>query len=693
MLVIMASVFVGGALGFGAYFALKKFYPLYESAVLFEVQPEILEAGDINATQKLKEEDIDRIGNTELMLVISRGVLRSAVESKDVRQSNWFKQNYTEGGGGDNVGDAVDELEEDLRTGVLRGTNLFEVRWATHNRYDVTTVLGALADSYLEARKRIDEAGYQDNLQNLEDEADKTKTAIRNKKDAIKQHIRNRGIVSLQDARYSQAAQALEQLTKQMTDAAASLEQSKTAVEQDRMKLDGMLDPSEDDIREAELDYSVAQSIRTTEALKIELLTLREQYPSDHSQVRAAESRLRASESVKDEKLDEVIRRNIASRVKSLDNLIQQYDSTIDGIDKEMETKTAELEELAESQAELAIMQSELEQLERSRDDDEQLIKELNIMRLRDDARVARLWQLPEEPRELYFPKAVVIVPLFVLLTVGLTVGAVFLRELTDSRVKTASDVAVIPGGSVLGVVPDVAEDPTRCQSADLVVAKAPDSVMAESYRQSATVLLKSMDMPGHQTLLFTGGLPGSGATTAAVNLATSIAASGRRVVIVDTNFRRPRLAELFGLEAGGDGIGDVLAGTSELADAISSVEEMGLDVITAGTPASRVVERLTSERVGSVIAELRGRYDIVIFDAPPSVVAGDAMALASRMDAVALVVQANRDERGLVARQVAQLGRTGADLLGIVLNRARITAGGYFKKNFKAMAAYATQD
>ena len=86
---------------------------------------------------------------------------------------------------------------------------------------------------------------------------------------------------------------------------------------------------------------------------------------------------------------------------------------------------------------------------------------------------------------------------------------------------------------------------------------------------------------------------------------------------------------------------------------------------------------------------ELRSRFDLVLFDAPPAVIAGDAIAIAHVVDAAVLIVRANQEERGLVARVIGQVQRAGCDLLGVVLNRPRRTAGGYFKRNFAAMAAY----
>ncbi len=111
-----------------------------------------------------------------------------------------------------------------------------------------------------------------------------------------------------------------------------------------------------------------------------------------------------------------------------------------------------------------------------------------------------------------------------------------------------------------------------------------------------------------------------------------------------------------------------------------------------AGTPAHRIYERFNNGRFEAVMAELRHRFDLIIVDAPPAVVAGDAMVLANKVDAAILVVRAYQEQRGLVARVMNQLVDARCEMLGMILTRPRGTAGGYFKKNFDAMARYADQ-
>jgi capsular exopolysaccharide synthesis family protein len=305
-------------------------------------------------------------------------------------------------------------------------------------------------------------------------------------------------------------------------------------------------------------------------------------------------------------------------------------------------------------------------------------------MRLRADAARIRMYQRAQTPREKSFPKIQLIVPAVTVMLLGLVTGLIFLREITDQRVKTASDLMVVPDARVLGVIPELSEDPSRCETAELVIRRSPRSVSAESCRQAWTMTEKAMTRFGHQTLLIVSGLPEAGTTTIITNFAAAAAAAGRRVVVVDANFRRPRLGGVLGIDAEGIGLGDVLAGQATAESCIQQ-SDYGVDVVCAGTPANRVFERLNDGNFDSFMADLRHRYDVVLVDAPPAVVAGDALVLANKVDAAVLVVRAYQEHRGLVARLVHQLSDAHCEMLGIVLNRPRGTAGGYFKKNFEA--------
>ena len=457
---------------------------------------------------------------------------------------------------------------------------------------------------------------------------------------------------------------------------------------QTQAKLQGTLEPSSDDRRLAEADPEVMRVSSELRNLRMRQSTSRERFSADHPEVRGIDQMVRSAESERNSAIDSIIQRNLTADFKEVTDQIESYTGLLESLDTDYEAQEARLKTLAGDMAELEAKQTRKERLETERTDVARQIGELEQFRRRDSARAVTIAQRATTPRETSFPKIYAIVPLCMLGFVGLTFGFLFAKEFLDQRVKYPSDLAAIPGCRVLGTIPERTDDPTNPARTERVVREQPSAVLAESFRQAATAVQRAIDEAGLRSILVTGGLPESGTSTVASNLAASLVAGGRRVLLVDANFRRPRLGEMLGQAAGHPGLGDLLSGAAKPEEAICDCGG-GLHLLTAGTEMNRVVERLNTGAMGEVLEDLTGRYDVVLIDTAPWVIAGDAQAIAAKVDATLLVVRAWQEQRGLVARLAGQLAGSKAAFLGVVFNRPRNTAGGYFRKNFEAMARY----
>jgi capsular exopolysaccharide synthesis family protein len=691
VLLLIATTLFGAFLGVVAFVVLLQVYPLYKGSVYFEVRPGLRESTDIAAADITNDDVVFRIAKTETYVLTSRDVLQSAVENPDIRQTNWHRQ-FLEPDGTFNVQLAVDDLQEDVRANVVRDSNLFSLDWSVHSASDVPIVLSNIARAYIRKRETTDGAVYTDNLAVFQSQVSETNREMDILGREISSFIREQDITTLDDVRFGQKAKAIELATEQKSNASANLSFALSSYKQVSAKLQGTLEPSPEDIIEAEQSYSVQSLTTLAQQLNTDMRLAYDKFLPGHAMVREAEARLRAAELQLEQKLDEVIRRNLEAEKKVLEEQIEQFRSVVASLQDQIDELHTELGELAADQAQLEAMEQRRDRLGARREAELQLIKEAQLMKMRSDAARVQVAQWPLTPRERFFPDIEIMVPLGALVLLALTTGIIFLREITDSRVKSSSDLSVIPGARVLGVIPELEEDPTKTDTAELAVRRHPQSVVAESYRQAMNSVMRVLEQTGYQTLLLGGGLPGAGTTTAVTNLAVAIAATGKTVLVVDANFRRPRLASAMGMDDEGPGLGDLLAGQATLDEAIL-VAEGDVSVLPAGTVVNRVFERLSSGRLQGLLAELRNRFDVIIFDAPPAVVAGEALVLANYVDAVVLVVRAYQEQRGLVARLINQLRDAPCELVGILLNRPRGTAGGYFKKNYATMADYSLKD
>jgi capsular exopolysaccharide synthesis family protein len=428
------------------------------------------------------------------------------------------------------------------------------------------------------------------------------------------------------------------------------------------------------------------------EQLEASLRAFRERLDPSHPQIKDAEITVQATSDQIESKIEIIIRRNLNAQLRELVSSKEQLIVSLERTEQDIAIKDAALRDLAANQSVYEHMESTRKQLEMQRDENQRLISSLRLMQLRADASRIRQATPPLEPRLKSFPKIEMMLPAGIFFGVAAFIGIVFLREITDQKIRSASDIFIIPGARVSGVLPDVHEDPSGIESPELAVIHSNEGVFAESCRQAWASVSRTLQRSAHQSLLVLSAAPEAGTTTIIGNFAVSAVISGLKVVVIDCNFRRPNLGMMFELDDASPGVADLLAGSAELTSVIQKTDT-GVDVVTAGVPANRLFQRLGSERMKSIFAQLRDQYDLVLIDAPPSIVAGDAVLLANLVDAIMLVVHSDRDDRGLVARVLRELGESRAEILGVMLNVARGTVGGYFRKNYLAMISYAEQD
>jgi capsular exopolysaccharide synthesis family protein len=278
---------------------------------------------------------------------------------------------------------------------------------------------------------------------------------------------------------------------------------------------------------------------------------------------------------------------------------------------------------------------------------------------------------LPSSPVE---PNAVRNLGLGAVLGLLVGIGLAALREILDTSVKTAEDVAAQAHTSVLAWI---GHDP-HTQSKPLVSDLGPHEPRVEAYRVLRTNLqFIDVDAP-NKAFVVTSALPGEGKTTTAVNVALTLAMAGSRVLLVDGDLRRPRLAGLLGLE-GMIGLTSVIVGSVDLDTAIQH-HPSGLEVLTSGPVPPNPAELLQSQSTTDLIAGLRDRYDVVIFDAPPLLPVTDAALLSSATDGALIVVRHSHTSRDQLHGAYERLAQVGAQPLGVVLNRVprKKGAGGY---------------
>jgi capsular exopolysaccharide synthesis family protein len=265
-----------------------------------------------------------------------------------------------------------------------------------------------------------------------------------------------------------------------------------------------------------------------------------------------------------------------------------------------------------------------------------------------------------------------------VALTVGLIlgVGLAFLREYMDDTVKSKEDVdRAAPGLTVLGFIPGIRawKDKDRPM---VVTATDSSSPAAEAYRSVRTSLqFIGIDHP-LKVLQVTSPAQSEGKTTTLANLAIALASTGKRVVVLDCDLRRPRVHKFFGLD-NDSGFTNVLVGDVPMSAAVQTVPgQPDLFVVTSGPTPPNPAELLSSRRTEEVFTALKATADIVLVDSPPVLPVTDASVLSRLADGVLVIAAAGLTTRDNLRRAIETLEQVDAPVVGLVLNSTRRRRG-----------------
>ncbi len=211
-----------------------------------------------------------------------------------------------------------------------------------------------------------------------------------------------------------------------------------------------------------------------------------------------------------------------------------------------------------------------------------------------------------------------------------------------------------------------------------LITISTPRSPISEAYRTLRTNLeFSSLDKP-IRSMVVTSAAPDEGKSTTLANLAVAIAQAGRKVIVVDCDLRRPALQQIFAARSSA-GFTDMMRDDALMSN--PPLQETGvanLQLLTSGTIPPNPAELLGSRRMSDVIAALLKQAEMVLFDAPPIIAVTDAAVLASKVDAVLLVVSAGKTKREHAKKAQALLEKVNARLIGAVLNNVKGETGLY---------------
>jgi len=236
-----------------------------------------------------------------------------------------------------------------------------------------------------------------------------------------------------------------------------------------------------------------------------------------------------------------------------------------------------------------------------------------------------------------------------------------------NTRVRTEQDIERVTDRAVIG---SIMLDLSR-KKGPLAVVAAEHSTRAESYKRLRTNLQFLGLEEGHRAIVVTSTMSNEGKTTTAINVAFAMATAGERVLLIDADLRRPRIATHFGLE-GGAGLTTVLIGQASLDEVVQTHGVSGLDVLASGPIPPNPSELLGFAAMKDLLDEASRRYDVVILDTPPLLPVTDAAILSHVTSGALVVVGSHIVRRHELGAALKSLDDVDTRVLGLVLNKVQ---------------------
>ncbi len=686
--VLLAVLILGVAIGAVLYVGLYKFSPEYTSEAQLLVTGSLQEPYEQpSMAGGLKQQRLDVLSafiKNQISLIKSDEVIGGALLDPKVQDTRWYRNNA----GSDAKTSARDALNQAISANQILGSTLIRLTIQGKEAKDLSVLLGAVVDSYLakfRARNDTDTAAIR---QVFSGEAAKAQSEYDLVQNQLRNYREENNLATLEaqndeaNITYNDLASRASALVVALQTAREQLRALEAAQKEGRI-----LQPSADDLSVVEADPSVNLRDERLRNLREQREVLLHRMGDDHRVVMQIDQLIDATLGERVREVNRLLRERQAVALDQARKAVGQYESQLVGLQPALAESRAKVRDLTEKLQTYRTIEMRAKAALDRKTKAEALLADMSLTGRRpDNAGVSR--QVNPTDAKLTFPTIGGVVVSTAVLVLALAIAVIFMKELLDQRIKSPTDIMLIPHARVLGNVPQADMDPLGPSDVESVVRRDPTGLMAEAFRQTRTAILSAAERGGHRVFAIVGPQPASGVSSMVNNLALSMAFDGRKVLAIDANFRKPALHRLFGV-GNGLGLADVLTSNVGFDQAVMHVSDPNVDVLTAGDLSKAAPELLEGRAFQNLLNDCRARYDVILIDTPPALLTSEATMLSKHVDAAVLVVRAGRDKRGMVARMLRQMNQEQAEMLGIVLNAVRPTKGGYFSKNYDMFYQY----
>jgi capsular exopolysaccharide synthesis family protein len=576
-------------------------------------------------------------------------------------------------------------------------TRLVKIAFNTPDPALSALVTNAHAQAYIrqgvERRNQTDEearAVLEEKLVELRERLEESEEALNN-------YRREQNIISFDDSKENTASERLAELNRALT-----------AAEAQRIDLEAKIAPLRQKKYGAMPEIAAnafVQSLKQQRAqLEVQWTQLLSQFRPGYPQLVEIEEQI--------EKINERIQQEMRQVAETLETSYGAAVAKEHELRGKMEEQKRELLRVKDATVKYAILAREIETNRQLYDSVLQRMKEVGVSA---ELRESNISVIDEAKPPLAPSKPHKTLSLLLSVIVGLMggVGAAFVLEYLDRRLHTPEEVERHLRVPNLVIVPDFTRVGTQGAYApkgasngqtrmlnggakvggkttflngmngrahatrDLILDHHAFSLVSEAYRTLRTAILLSRAEEAPKTILFTSATEGEGKTVTAVNSAVVFAQMGLRVLLIDSDMRRPHCHKVLGMEKG-IGLTEFLTGQREVRQVIQPTMVEGLFFLSCGVAPPNPTELLGSRKMRDTLHALRKEFDCIILDSPPVTPVSDPLLLAAIVDGVIVVVNGQLTPRDIVKETCARLHQVRAKILGVVLNQVDMESEGY---------------
>ncbi len=626
----------------------------------------------------------------QIIRLRSDDVITDALRNPELRQTAWFTSMGREDG--DRFRRAKEQLQEKgaLRASHIRGSTTIIVSFTGKETEELGKILDIIVNVYLSKLRNESDNTATGLRQIFVQERKRAEDDITEIQNRIKLFMQENDLPNLQpQLNESQIAYQLiadqEAKLRVAMQAAKDAYGAMTAATQQKR-----FTHAPEEIAQIERDPAVATRDERIRQLREERETQLYRMGENHYYIRDLDNKIAATQVERKREFDRLLLEREQVMLAEARKQAEGMEAQLIGLRPRLDEARERMRDLSQKIQAYDNLAQQLTLASERRDKSNLMLDDERVRRSRPDFVRMRLQMAATTPR-LSSPRYEIVIPGVTMLCLAAVVGGLYLRETLDQRVKSPTDIKLFTDMELLGVLPEATEDPSSPARVESVVQDDPAGLMAESFRQIRTAVVAQMDKRGQKSLLVVAPAAGSGASSFSSNLSMSMGYVGRKVLLLDANLRRPNQHYIFGMPQQ-PGLVELLRGSTTLEQAIFHKVEPSVDILPAGDVRDIPPEMLEGAAFRALLGQLEKNYDLIVIDCSPALLTSDCQMIAKHADAMVVVVRAGTDKRGMIGRMIRQVEGARAVVLGLVLNRAKASAGGYYKQTYEEFYRYRKQ-